>query len=182
MTWVYGRFNALPYLRFLGDSGCGKTKMAEVTAAISYRATMGGVATTAAVLFRLCDQYRGTLFADEADYTESDLTATITQVLNAGYKRGGVVCRCDKDNNVEAFQVYGPKLLTTRKRFGDVALESRCLTLQVVEKANVRDDIKFHLLGEFYKDWLHLRNQLLTWRLRNTTASPGMRTSCANVG
>lgn len=170
MTWVYDRFSALPYLRFLGGAqgGSGKSRMAEVITRICYKGTFAGVATTAAVLFRLADRYRGSLFLDEADYSKSDLTTDIYKVLNAGYKRDGTVGRCDKDNeDIVYFNVFGPKLLTTRKRFGDESLESRCLTMEVVDNQRLRGDIKCHMPDEIYAESQCLRNKLLLWRLRN---------------
>lgn len=166
MTWVFDRFNAVPFLRFMGTSGGGKTRMGSMVARICYKAIMGGVSITAAAMFRMTDQYGGVLFVDEADFRASDMTANVVQALNAGYRRDGIIARCDKDNEVEIFKVFGPKILTTRKRFGDNALESRCLTLEVSEKT-VRDDIRCHISDEYKEDSLHLRNKLLAWRLKN---------------
>jgi hypothetical protein len=170
MTWVYDRFSAVPYLRFLGDArgGCGMTRMAEVTAQICYKAIFGGVATTPAILFRLVHQYRVTLFTDEADYSKSDLPASIIQVLNCGYECNGVVPRCDKDNNVEVFRVFGPKILTNRRRFTDPSLETWCMTLEIRGKPRIRSNIELHLHPEIFgADARGVRNKLLTWRFRN---------------
>jgi hypothetical protein len=38
MTWVYDRFTAVPYLRFLGEPGTGKTRILQVSSAICYKA------------------------------------------------------------------------------------------------------------------------------------------------
>jgi hypothetical protein len=60
--------------------------------------------------------------------------------------------------------VYGPKLLATRKPFGDLALESRCLT--TVGKQNVQP-IPLFRMNRFMLEAQQLRNKLILWRFRN---------------
>jgi hypothetical protein len=165
LTWVYDRFNAIPYLRFLGDFQSGKTRMAQTVAHLCYRTIIGGGATTSAPFFRLLEHFRGTFFLDESDYRSSDLWSDIIKILNGGYKKGLPVWRCDKDNRPEAFDCYCPKILTTRKRFEDLALESRCLTLETHE-GEIREDITRQLPDAFYQEAERLRNRLLMWRFR----------------
>ena len=167
LTWVFDRFTAIPYLRFLGEWSGGKTRMPQTTAVLAYRSIVASGAMTAAVLFRLIEQFRGTCYLDEADFRSSDLWTEIVKVLNAGYKKNNPVLRCDKDNQPEAFDVFGPKILTTRKRWQDAALESRCITLEVQEKAKIRSDVPYQLPATFDAEARGLRNQLLMWRLRN---------------
>jgi hypothetical protein len=164
MTWVYDRFNALPYLRFLGPMGSAKTRMMEVTGRICYRGTALAGATSAAPVFRLMDMFHGTLLLDEADFQKSDMYSDITKILNVGYKRGNPIVRCDKDNNPVPYDPYGPKILTTRGRFNDASLESRCITIETHVKQDVRADIPFQLPDQFYVEAQELRNKLLTWR------------------
>lgn len=50
-TWVYEAFHAVPYLRFLGDAGSGKTRGTETNGAICYRPLMIAGAATPASMF-----------------------------------------------------------------------------------------------------------------------------------
>jgi hypothetical protein len=59
VTWVYDRFTALPYLRFLGDKGTGKTRALETCAALAYNGTTASGNITGAALFRTIDLIRG---------------------------------------------------------------------------------------------------------------------------
>jgi hypothetical protein len=166
LTWCFERFNSIPYLRFMGEFQQGKTRMAQTVAYLCYRTIIGGGATTSAPFFRLMSQFRGSFFLDEADYRASDLWSDIIKILNGGYKKGLPVWRCNKDNEPEPFNCFGPKILTTRKRFEDPALESRCITLETHE-GKIREDIARQLPEVFYKEALALRNKLLVWRFRN---------------
>src|SRR5262249_10807695 len=136
MTWVYDRFTAVPYLRFLGEPQTGKTRALQVAGSLSYKAIFAGGATSSSPMFRLMDVYRGTLVIDEADYKSSDLWSEIIKILNCGYMRGLPILRSEKDGDSyepKAFDPFGPKILSTRKRFQDEALETRCITYQTRE-------------------------------------------------
>jgi hypothetical protein len=166
MTWVYDKFSAVPYLRFQGEPGSGKTRALQVTGSLCYKAIFGGGATTISPLFRLLDVYRGTFVIDEADYRHSDLWSDIVKILNSGYMRGVPVMRTGKDGDSyepQVFEVFGPKILSTREEFKDHALETRCITLRPHEH-NIRPDIPRQLPEAFDNEAQELRNKLLRWR------------------
>jgi Phage integrase family len=71
MSWVYDRFTAVPYLRFLGEPGTGKTRLLQICASISYKGTSVGGNITGAALFRTIDLVQGTMAVDEADFKSS---------------------------------------------------------------------------------------------------------------
>jgi hypothetical protein len=169
MSWVYDRFSAVPYLRFLGEPQSGKTRCLQVASHLAYRAIIGGGSTTASPFFRLLEVYRGTFAIDEADYKTSDLWAEIIKILNNGYMRGMFVLRSSKDGDdyePRAFDVYGPKILTTRKQYEDQSLETRCLTLRTTDR-KIRPDVPRQLPPTFKTEALELRNKLLRWRFEN---------------
>ena len=169
MTWVFDRFAAVPYLRFLGEPGSGKTRCLQVAGHLCYKSMTGGGATTASPLFRLLEVYRGTFVIDEADYKHSDLSSEIIKILNCGYMRGMAVLRSEENGEgyeARAFDVFGPKILTTRKEFADRALETRCLTLRTRD-SKVRTDVPRQLPRAFDAEALALRNKLLRWRFEN---------------
>ena len=169
LSWVYDRFETIPYLRFLGDYGSGKSRAERVIGNICYKPIFAGGATTPSPIFRIIQLYRGTLIIDEADFSRSDMAAEITKILNCGYSRGTPVLRSERNKNgnfePKAYNVFSPKILATRKTFADVALESRCITERIRPKD--RNDIPLHLPKEFYEQSQRLRNKLLMFRFRN---------------
>lgn len=172
-TWVYDLFETLPYLRALGDYGTGKSRFLQTIGALCYRPMFVSGASTVSPVFRIIDMFRGTLVIDEADFTNSDTDAEIMKILNVGYQRGGVVLRAEKDPNSSddaywpaAKDVFGPKVLATRKLFVDRATESRCLTKRM-STARPRPDIPYILGSDFWAEALSLRNRLLMYRLKN---------------
>jgi hypothetical protein len=169
MTWVYDRFTALPYLRFLGEPGTGKSRCQQVVGHLCYKGITAGGAVTASPVFRLIEIYAGTMIIDEADFKNSDHWAEITKILNCGYMRGLPVLRSGKqgdDYEPQAFDVFGPKIIANRARFSDHALETRCITLQTVERP-IRRDIPRQLPMKFYEEAREHRNRLLQWRFDN---------------
>ncbi len=166
LTWVYDNFNELPYLRLMGNPGSGKTRFLEVLGSLCYKGTFAGGSTTPASIMRITDKVRGTLVLDEANYQRSDMHSVIAQILNQGYSSRFPILRTEGKNGVfdpKSFCVYGPKIIATRGRFEDDALESRCLT-QVMNGAVERSDIPKTLPPEFEVEALALRNQLLSYR------------------
>jgi hypothetical protein len=169
MTWVYDRFNAMPYLRFIGEYGTGKTRMLQVVAALCYRSVALSGNITGAALFRSIDVIRGTLAVDEADFKHSAEWSDITKVLNNGYAPGFPIVRCDSSTRAfspQSFWVYGPKIISTRHRFDDPATESRCITFETQER-KVDPRIPLQLPPAFYQEAQALRNKLLGWRFDN---------------
>lgn len=170
-TWLYDMFETLPYLRALGDYGTGKTRFIQSIGAICYRPMFVSGASTASPIFRVIDMFRGTLVIDEADFAKSDAAVEIIKIVNVGYSRGGVVLRAEKDEEGDAYypsakDVFGPKILATRKLFEDRATESRCLTKRMTT-ARPRPGIPRMLTRGFWEDAKALRNKLLLYRLRN---------------
>lgn len=167
LSWVYDCFEAIPYLRPLGDYGTGKTRFQKVVGSICYKPMFAGGATTPSPIFRIIDLYHGTLVIDEADFRFSDSHAEVIKILNCGYTKGIPVLRTEgeKERVPTAYNVYCPKIIATRKRFKDPALESRCLT--EIMQGNPRPDIPLHLPKEFYKETLFIRNLLLMFRFKH---------------
>lgn len=170
-SWLYDCFNTLPYLRLLGDAGTGKSRFLQVVGALCYRPMFVNGAATVSPIFRMIDQYRGTLVLDEGDYRNSDEAADIIKILNTGYQRvQGVVLRSGDKNagfETEVFVTYSPKVLATRKAFADWALESRCLTYET-GGPTTRADIPIDLPRSFWTEEApEVRNLLLRYRLEH---------------
>lgn len=176
-TWGYDRFNELPYLRALGDYGSGKSRFLQVIGSLCYKPMFVGGATTTSPIFRIIDGFGGTLILDEADYRFSDTTADIIKIMNSGYQKGSPVLRSEGKGTFEikSYEVFGPKIIATRRRFDDQALESRFL-IEEMDKKEIRDDIPINLPETFAEEARALRNKLLMWRFKNLDHI-GLRTS-----
>jgi hypothetical protein len=171
-SWLHDRFNTLPYLRALGDYGTGKSRFLQTIGAICYRPVFASGATTVSPIFRLIDRHRGTLILDEADFKFSDSDSELVKILNCGYQAGFPVIRSEPRGNTfepTGYEVYGPKLIATRKRYKDKALESRCLTEEM--DFQWRLDIPHILPDTFWDEALEIRNRLLQWRFDKYSSS-----------
>ena len=169
-SWMYDSFQVLPYLRALGDYGTGKTRFLKTIGSICYRPIFAAGATTTSPIFRMLSEFRGTLVLDEADFVNSDAEADIVKILNIGYSTDFDVQRtgktADGQFSVEFYEVFGPKVIATRRRFKDRALESRCLTKEMGGLLP-RSDIPIVLPLSFRDEARKLRNKLLRYRLEH---------------
>lgn len=167
MTWVYDKLRTVGYLRFDGDTGCGKSRVLDVIGNLCYKPMILSGAITPAPIYRIVKKFRGTLILDEADFRDSTEKSEVITILNCGFERGRPVIRCTKDDpdNLQVFACFGPKVFASRFEFQDPALEARCLTHTMEETE--RDDIP-PVLGETHRQReMSLRNQLLMWRFQN---------------
>lgn len=170
MSWVYDRFQVIPYLRVIGDYGTGKSRFLEVVGSLCYRPIAFTGSASNASIFRTIADINGTILLDEADFQESEKHADIVKLLNAGHKKGGAVQRAEanpKNNSftIKTFSVYGPKVIGSREKWKDNALESRCLTQ--VMFSNSSSTIPILLPETFEHDAKILRNKLLNFRFKN---------------
>jgi hypothetical protein len=169
LSWVHDTFEVVPYLRFRGDYGTGKTRALLAVGSICYKPFFASGASTVSPIFHILDTFQGTLVLDEADFRFSDATAELTKVLNNGNMQGLPVLRTmtnrNKELNPQAFRVFGPKIVGMRQSFDDQALESRFLTYDTGSES-LRADIPLHLPRAFHDEARELRNMLLGYRLR----------------
>jgi hypothetical protein len=168
LSWVLDNLNTIPYLRALGDYGTGKTRYLDVIGGLCYKPMFVGGSVRSAPVFRIIDRWHGTPVLDEFNLDRSDDSSDIIQILNGGYQRGKCILRCgtsDKEFGVGAFDTFGTKVIATRKRFTDKALESRCITEILTETS--RKDVPIELPSVFYSEREQLRNKLLMYRFKN---------------
>lgn len=169
-SWIYDDFNELPYLRGLGDYGTGKSRLLQVVGSICYRPIFANGATTVSPIFRILNDFGGTLILDEADFKFSDATAEFSKILNSGFMKGVPVLRCESNNrksfDVKAYNVFSPKILATRMLYQDSALESRMIT-EDMNLNSPREDIALNITDSFYDEALKIRNMLLMFRFQN---------------
>jgi hypothetical protein len=166
-TWVFDKFKELPYLRALGDYGCGKTRFLHTIGSLCYKPMFVGGASSVSPIFRIIAQFQGTLVLDEADFKQSDTTNEIVKILNQGFSQGAPVLRSEGDGRrfeVKAFPVYGPKIIATREHWKDTALESRCLIERM--ECKKRNDIPINLTDDFRVEAESIKNKLLMFRFK----------------
>lgn len=174
LSWLYDAFNELPYLRFRGDYGSGKTRALKVVGALTYKPLFASGASTISPIFHALDLFRGTLVIDESDFRVSDERAELTKILNQGNVRGFPVLRSQatpqKTFDPRAFHVFGPKLVAMRHSFDDQALESRFLTEEMGQRP-LRSDIPINLPDCHEDEAYALRCKLLAFRFETLDAT-----------
>lgn len=167
LSWVYDAFNELPYLRFRGDFGSGKTRALLVVGSICYKPFFASGASTVSPIFYTLDTFGATLIADETDFRFSDERAELVKIFNNGNVRGFPVLRSavtpQQTFDPRAFNVFGPKIVAMRNSFDDPALESRFLT-EDMGKRPLRADIPINLPDVQRAEATLLRNKLLHYR------------------
>lgn len=168
MTWCYDRLFTVPYLRFRGDSGTGKSRCLDTIGRLCYKPLVVSGAITPAPIFRIIQKYSGTVILDEADFdSKSDEKSEVIKVLNSGFEQGRPILRCVKDdpNTFDCLACFGAKLLATRGPFPDIALEARCITF--ITRETNREDIPPILGKRFRLAQQELRKKLLAYRFLN---------------
>lgn len=168
LSWVYDAFNELPYLRFRGDYGTGKTRALLVIGSITYKPFFASGASTVSPIFHTLDTFRGTLIFDEADFRFTDEKAELVKILNNGNAKGFPVLRTRMSDkrafDPQAFVVYGPKIVGMRRRYEDRALESRFLSIDMAPGR--ASGVPINLPATQEDEALALRNKLLMYRFR----------------
>lgn len=167
MTWGSDQLFTVPYLRFRGDTGSGKSRCLDVIGRLCYKPLVVSGAITPAPIYRIIRKYGGTVILDEADFSNSGEKAEVITILNCGFETGRPVLRCVKDepDTFDTMPSFGPKCLATRFNFKDIALEGRCLTIFTQETD--RDDIPAILGKRFRAAQIELRKKLLAYRFNN---------------
>lgn len=139
-TYFHQLFLTFPRLNLVGERGCGKSKVLGILHAVAWNAYLSLVPTSA-VLYRLIQETRPTLLLDECEGLSGNESRDILAIINSGYKRGGVVLRCEGEriNRVEPFQVYSPLALAGINGL-NATTEDRAIRI-VMQRGTMRDRI-----------------------------------------
>lgn len=166
-SWVFDKANTTAYLRFIGDTGTGKSRAVDVFGQLCYNYILVSGAATVAPIYRIIQKWRGTLGFEESDLKGSDETNELIKIINCGIEKGRFVVRCDKENlnNIDFFDAFSPKIFAARHPFVDLATEGRCLS--ITTQATKRKDIAPVLPEIFMEDAKRIRNKLLGYRMKN---------------
>ena len=165
LSWLYDKTKTLNYFRFLGDWGSGKSRALDIIGRLCYKPILVFGALTPAVVYRMLDLWKGTLVVDEGDFNNSDEQNEIMKIFNAGFEKSRAsVARCNPNDVsiIDTFEVFGPKVISSRKTWRDKALESRCLTERMMQ--TTRKDIIPVLDDDYYEKENSLRRKLLKFR------------------
>lgn len=170
LTWVYDKLSVVPYLRAIGDYGSGKTRFAVVIGSLSYKGLFIAGASSDAFIFRIIELFKGTLIVNELERVNTDIRSQIVIILNNGYEKGLSVGKIEGDRKrvPVTFDIFSPKIITTREKFKDLALESRILSIPM--QPTHRKDIHSLLDDPFWIKAQELRNKLLTYRFNKLNA------------
>jgi hypothetical protein len=145
-THVFECFDAFPYLAITSPTKrCGKTKLAEILELLSANG-FRTVSATSAALFRtiqasVLKKETITMIIDEAEAlgTRSEAAETVREILNAGYRRGQYVLRCEKsgDESYEPkrFSTYCPKVIVLIGALQDT-IADRCIPIRMRRRKN----------------------------------------------
>lgn len=138
---------------------CGKSTLLTLFVRLTARPLLS-VNMTAAALFRKIEKDRPTFLIDEFDQMNN--VPTLLGILNAGYKKGGVVHRATPDKNgKDTFSVYCPKA------FGLIGnlpgtLADRCIPVQLKRKSEEQKVEKFAEDHQLDSLWF-LQSRILRW-------------------
>lgn len=165
-TWFYKKLNTTPYLRFIGDTGKGKSRFLRVVSDLCfYPMTMEGSSTISAIS-RFKEQWNGTLKIDETDINGGTENSMI-KYLNLGFEEGHYIAKTDVTNfkEQEFFDPFCPKVIAMRKPFLDNATEGRLLSFTPRETS--RKDIPSNLPPEYNENVDKIRGVITRFVLKN---------------
>jgi len=165
-TWFYRKVNTVAYLRFLADTGKGKTRGKKVIGDLCFYPLYASGASSFSGIARTQQQWRGTLVIDEADFA-GEKENQITKYLNLGFERGQYYILSDKQDprSQDYFDAFSPKVLAMREPFHDNATEGRLLSITMHETSNL--GIPIILSSGYYEETKVLRNELALFTLRH---------------
>ena len=140
-THIFACFDAFPYLAITSPTKrCGKTRLAEIIDIFACDVLRTAGASPAAIFrtiqARKLEDRTVTLIMDEAEVlgTKSERAEQLREVLNAGYRAGQKMLRCQKwaDDTFEPqeFEVYCPKVSILIGMLQDT-LADRCIPISM---------------------------------------------------
>ena len=129
-SWVIDRLKVAPYLSVVGLTQSGKTTLLRVLRLVCRRALLTADLTSAA-FYQACDQLTPTLLIDDADTLDDP--RKLYRLLRIGTTRDVVALRKNR-----GFDTYGLRAFVSQKPSNDLALNSRCVQLVMVEANDLR--------------------------------------------
>ena len=151
LTYYYEALGEVPYLYLNGEKGSGKSVLDNVLSMFCFNAKMG-VSMTDAALFRMISIEGGTMILDEVENLTSRTKANdngLGAILKGGYTKNSLIYRTNMDKNcVEAFDSFGPKIISNIFGLEDVILD-RCIQINTyrlkITKETRMEDPRYYL-------------------------------------
>jgi len=146
-THIFEMFHAFGYVALQSPvRGCGKTRVLEVLECVCARPWRVN-SVTPAVIFRKIGGSKPTLLLDEieilAGKQKSENTLAVIAILNAGYRAGAVVPRCEgKDFKIAEFPVYCPKVFACIGGMPS-AIVDRCIVVRMQKALRTQNVERF---------------------------------------
>lgn len=158
-TWFNRKVSTAAYLRFLADTGKGKTRAKQVIGDLSFYPVYAAGASSFSGMARTQQKWRGTLIIDEADFS-GDKESQLTKYLNLGFERGQYYILSDKKNprTQDFFDPFGAKIIAMRETFSDNATEGRLLSISMRETVDI--NIPIILDTEYQQNMHQLRDEI----------------------
>ena len=144
-TWVSTSFYTSPRVIMSSPvAGSGKTRVLELLAGVSYQSKMTLNSSTAAIYRRISKALDSgnlpqTLLYDEVDALfgarPTPQAEDMRALLNAGYKAGATVDRCEGDSNeVREFKVFAPVALAGLAGHMPDTITTRAITIEMKKR------------------------------------------------
>lgn len=155
-TWFHRKLNTVGYLRFIADTGKGKSRMLDAVSELCFYPLSAAGSGSFSGMMRQNESWHGTVVVDEADRSSE-------QVINyclLGIEQGKYFLLSNKRDPTkqEVFNPFGPKIFSMREPFRDMALEGRCASISPDETKN--DDIPILLDADYYEMTGELRDEI----------------------
>ncbi|MDX8551565.1 hypothetical protein KHC33_07070 [Methanospirillum sp. J.3.6.1-F.2.7.3] len=181
-SWYFPKCSTTPYLRFLGDTGKGKSRFLKVISDICFYHIRASGASSLSGIMRFKEKWMGTLLIDESDL-KGDQSDPLVKYLNLGFEKDNPFLLTDKGDlsKIHIFDPFGPKLIAMRQPFRDSATEGRCLSFSPDE--TTREDIPPELPSRYTDEVAEIRALIARFTLEHwSEVSEDCMLSCNGMG
>lgn len=180
--YLYMAFPTYPYLWITSaEKQSGKTRVLELLASVSFRTKDTWVDPSQAVIYRSIDQLGQVVIIDEFERSRDDTRAAMLTILNAGFRRGAMVPRCNSnDLSIEYYNSYCPKVFAALKDVPDT-LASRSIPFRMFPKKK-QDGVQPFSSTRLEKELRSFRDHLAIWALNNARSCAELVVKPAELG
>ena len=163
-TYLFPLFPAYPLILLNGPLGSGKSRTHAVSACMAFNAR-SLTDPNNAIMFRLVDNQRSSLFFDDAEWLARSTPTRFLSTLKSSYKKTAKVPRVgsNKDGSIDEYEIYSPKMFNNIDGIENV-IGSRTITF-TQKIAPKSAEIDKHDPDETDPHWAEIRNRLYMFTL-----------------